>query len=48
LWRRIENQFGQELGVIARALFENKEGDLDPLLVDTMNSLTHRLNLTLG
>ena len=47
LWRRIENQFGQELGVIAKALFENKEGDLDPLLVDTMNSLTHRLNLTL-
>jgi len=48
LWRRIENQFGQELGVIARALFENKEGDLDPLLVETMNSLAHRLNLTLG
>ena len=48
LWRRIENQFGQELGVIARALFENKEGDLEPLLVETMNSLTHRLNLTLG
>ena len=48
LWRRIENQFGQELGAIAMALFENKEIDLDALLVETMNSLTHRLNLTLG
>ena len=48
LWRRIENQFGQELSLIAKALFENKETDLDALLRETMGSLTHRLNLTLG
>lgn len=48
LWRRIENQFGQELGIIAKALFENKNADLDALLRETMGSLTHRLNLTLG
>jgi hypothetical protein len=48
LWRRIENQFGQELSVVAKALFENKETDLDTLLAETMDSLTHRLNLTLA
>jgi len=48
LWRRIENQFGQELGVIARAQNENKDEDLDALLSETMRGLTHRLNLTLG
>jgi ABC-type glycerol-3-phosphate transport system substrate-binding protein len=48
LWRRIENQFGQELSGVAKALFENKETDLDTLLAETMDSLTHRLNLTLA
>lgn len=48
LWRRIENQFGQELGVVAKALFENKDTDLDVILKETMGQLTHRLNLTLG
>jgi len=48
LWRRIENQFGQELGVIAKAQNENKDEDLDALLSETMRGLTHRLNLTLG
>jgi multiple sugar transport system substrate-binding protein len=48
LWRRIENQFGQELSVVAKALFENQDTDLDSLLAETMSSLTHRLNLTLG
>lgn len=48
LWRRIENQFGQELNVIAEAVFENKNADLDVLLRETMGALTHRLNLTLG
>src|SRR5215212_5462664 len=48
LWRRIENQFGQELGVIAKALHENNEADVDELLTETMRGLTHRLNLTLG
>jgi hypothetical protein len=47
LWRRIENQFGQELAPIARALFDNKDADWDTLLTEAMNSLTHRLNLTL-
>lgn len=48
LWRRIENQFGQELSVVAKALFDNKDTDLDVLLKETMGQLTHRLNLTLG
>jgi ABC-type glycerol-3-phosphate transport system substrate-binding protein len=48
LWRRIENQFGQELSTIAKALFEDNEADLDTLLRETMGRLTHRLNLTLG
>lgn len=47
LWRRIENQFGQELSVVAKALFENEDADLDSLLSETMGMLTHRLNLTL-
>ena len=48
LWRRIENQFGQELSLIAKTLLENKEADLDSLLKKSMGQLTHRLNLTLG
>jgi multiple sugar transport system substrate-binding protein len=48
LWRRIENQFGQELSLVAKSLFENNEADLDALLSETMGRLTHRLNLTLG
>jgi hypothetical protein len=48
LWRRIENQFGQELSLVAKELFENKDVDLDILLREAMGRLTHRLNLTLG
>jgi ABC-type glycerol-3-phosphate transport system substrate-binding protein len=48
LWRRIENQFGQELSVIAKKLFEDQNADLDTLLAETMGQLTYRLNLTLG
>lgn len=48
LWRRIENQFGQELSIIARTIFEDKDSDLDALLTEMMNSLAYRLNLTLG
>jgi hypothetical protein len=48
LWRRIENQFGQELSVIAKKMFEDKDADLDALLAETMGQLTYRLNLTLG
>ncbi|HJR80457.1 MAG TPA: extracellular solute-binding protein [Anaerolineales bacterium] len=48
LWRRIENQFGQELSIVAKAVVENKDSDLDTILKETMGSLTHRLNLTLG
>jgi ABC-type glycerol-3-phosphate transport system substrate-binding protein len=48
LWRRIENQFGQELSAIAKKIFEDKNADLDTLLAETMGQLTYRLNLTLG
>src|SRR5215216_1816743 len=48
LWRRIENQFGQELSAIAKKMFEDKDADLDTLLAETMGQLTYRLNLTLG
>ena len=47
LWRRIENQFGQELSLLAKAVLENKDRDVDALLKKSMSSLTHRLNLTL-
>jgi ABC-type glycerol-3-phosphate transport system substrate-binding protein len=47
LWRRIENQFGQELSAVAKAILESKDADLDSLLSETMGMLTHRLNLTL-
>ena len=48
LWRRIENQLGQELSVIAKTLFEDNDTDLDALLKKSMEQLTYRLNLTLG
>ena len=48
LWRRIENQFGQELSLVAKTLFEDEDADLEILLKETMGQLTHRLNLTLG
>jgi len=48
LWRRIENQFGQELSLVSKTLFENKDVNLDALLRESMGQLTHRLNLTLG
>jgi len=48
LWRRIENQFGQELSVIAKKIFEDPDADLDALLSEIMGQLTYRLNLTLG
>lgn len=47
LWRRIENQFGQELGMIAETVLQKKGVDLDMILRESMDSLTHRLNLTL-
>jgi multiple sugar transport system substrate-binding protein len=48
LWRRIENQFGQELSLIAKTILEDKNTDLDSVLTDTMKALSMRLNLTLG
>ena len=40
LWRRIENQFGQELSAgRARHLFEDKDADLDSLLTESMGLL---------
>ena len=48
LWRRIENQFGQELSLVAKKILEDKDADLDAILAETMGTLTYRLNLTLG
>jgi protein-disulfide isomerase-like protein with CxxC motif len=48
LWRRIENQFGQELSDIAQTVLKDKTADLDTLLAESMSTLTQRLNLTLG
>ena len=39
LWRRIENQFGQELSVIAKKIIEDPEADLDTLLSEIMGQL---------
>ncbi|HSB01057.1 MAG TPA: extracellular solute-binding protein [Anaerolineales bacterium] len=47
LWRRIENQFGQELSLVAKIILEDKNADLDAVLTESMRSLTQRLNLTL-
>jgi multiple sugar transport system substrate-binding protein len=47
-WRRIENQFGQELSLVAKTIMEDKKADLDTVLTETMKALTLRLNLTLG
>jgi len=41
-------EFGQELRVIAKEIFENKDVGLDTLLSETLGGLTHRQNLTLG
>jgi len=48
LWRRIEHQFGIELGAVANELLQNPNADLDSALTKAMNELTERLNLTLG
>jgi ABC-type glycerol-3-phosphate transport system substrate-binding protein len=47
LWRRIESQFGQELSMIAEAVLDDKNLDLDAILSKTMSRLTQRLNLLL-
>jgi hypothetical protein len=47
LWRRVENQFGRELSMIAKSLLEDKNADLDSMLSESMGALTKRLNLTL-
>jgi multiple sugar transport system substrate-binding protein len=47
LWRRIENQFGQELSGAAKIILEDKHANLDTVLNESMGSLTQRLNLTL-
>lgn len=48
LWRRIENQFGQELSLVADTIMADKDADLDRILTEVMKALTLRLNLTLG
>lgn len=47
LWRRIENQFGQELGNVAQTVFEDQDADLDRVLSEVMSPLSQRLNLIL-
>jgi ABC-type glycerol-3-phosphate transport system substrate-binding protein len=47
LWHRIEHQLGVELGAIADQLFQDPNTDLERLVKETMDSLAHRLNLTL-
>jgi multiple sugar transport system substrate-binding protein len=46
-WRRIENQFGQELSLVAKTILEDRKADLDAILTKTMKALSQRLNLTL-
>jgi multiple sugar transport system substrate-binding protein len=48
LWHRIEHQFGVELGSVAKTLMKDRTLDLDSTLEEAMDSLAHRLNLTLG
>ncbi len=47
LWHRIEYQLGVELGAVAAKLFQDPNTDFDSLITETMDSLAHRLNLTL-
>jgi len=47
LWHRIEHQLGVELGAVAAKVSQDPHIDLDSLITDAMNSLAHRLNLTL-
>jgi multiple sugar transport system substrate-binding protein len=47
LWHRIEHQFGSELGNVIKALMKDHGLDLDATLEEAMDSLAHRLNLTL-
>jgi multiple sugar transport system substrate-binding protein len=48
LWHRIEYQFGIELGAVAKKIMKDHSLDVDETLREAMDSLAHRLNLTLG
>lgn len=48
LWHRIEYQLGIELGDVATKLIKDHSLDVDTTLREAMDSLAHRLNLTLG
>jgi hypothetical protein len=48
LWHRIEYQLGIELGEVAKKLIKDHSLDVDTTLHEAMDSLAHRLNLTLG
>ncbi|HVF26331.1 MAG TPA: extracellular solute-binding protein [Anaerolineales bacterium] len=48
LWRRIEHQFGVELGAAVNQLLKDPDADLDTIVTQAMDSLAERLNLTLG
>jgi multiple sugar transport system substrate-binding protein len=48
LWHRIEHQFGAELGMVAKQVMQDRSLDVDTTLREAMDSLAHRLNLTIG
>lgn len=48
LWHRIEYQFGAELGSVIKMLRQDRSVELESTLQEAMDSLAHRLNLTLG
>ncbi|HEX2996627.1 MAG TPA: extracellular solute-binding protein [Anaerolineales bacterium] len=48
LWRRIENQLGQELSLVAKTILRDRKANLDTVLTEAMKTLSQRLNLTLG
>ena len=48
LWHRIEYQLGIELGEVVKKVIKDHSVDVDATLREAMDSLAHRLNLTLG
>ena len=48
LWHRIEYQFGAELGQVIKKLMNDPNLDLNSTIEEAMESLSYRLNLTLG
>jgi ABC-type glycerol-3-phosphate transport system substrate-binding protein len=48
LWHRIEYQFGAELGQVIKKLMNDPNLDVNSTIEEAMDSLSYRLNLTLG